>query len=79
MVLIHRTAVYGPVRTVVWEGEAARPTPIPIVSGRSDSVEVEVLYPADCGEGLAVPVDRAAQLLHASFRRNISTTPLRFG
>src|SRR4030088_2964984 len=28
--LIYRTAVYGPVCTVVWEGEAARPTPIPI-------------------------------------------------
>jgi hypothetical protein len=28
--IIHRTAVYGPVRTVVWEGAAARPTPIPI-------------------------------------------------
>ena len=28
--LIRRTAVYGPVCTVVWEGEAARPTPIPI-------------------------------------------------
>src|ERR1700704_5799547 len=29
--LIYRTAVYGPVCTVVWEGEAARPTPIPIL------------------------------------------------
>ena len=29
--LTHRTAVYGPVCTVVWEGEAVRPTPIPIV------------------------------------------------
>jgi hypothetical protein len=29
--LTHRTAVYGPVRTVVWEGEAVRPTPIPIL------------------------------------------------
>src|ERR1700704_6281938 len=28
--LIYRTAVYGPVCTAVWEGEAARPTPIPI-------------------------------------------------
>ena len=27
---IQRTAVYGPVCTVVWEGEAARPTPIPM-------------------------------------------------
>src|SRR3977135_784676 len=32
--LIYRTAVYGPVCTVVWEGEAARPTPIPIVRNR---------------------------------------------
>jgi hypothetical protein len=31
--LIRRTAVYGPVCTVVWEGEAARPTPIPIFAG----------------------------------------------
>src|SRR3979490_492463 len=30
--LIYRTAVYGPVCTVVWEGEAARPTPIPILA-----------------------------------------------
>src|SRR3981189_1021863 len=32
--LIYRTAVYGPVCTVVWEGEAARPTPIPIAGPR---------------------------------------------
>src|SRR3981189_3038357 len=32
--LIYRTAVYGPVCTVVWEGEAARPTPIPILEHR---------------------------------------------
>src|SRR4030081_439105 len=32
--LIYRTDVYGPVCTVVWEGEAARPTPIPIQRGR---------------------------------------------
>src|SRR3981081_3069185 len=30
--LIYRTAVYGPVCTVVWEAEAARPTPSPIGS-----------------------------------------------
>jgi hypothetical protein len=29
--LIHRTAVYRPARTVAWEGEGARPTPIPIL------------------------------------------------
>ena len=34
--LTHRTAVYGPVCTVVWEGEAVRPTPYPDW-GRSDS------------------------------------------
>ena len=37
--LIHRTAVYGPVCTVVWEGEAARPTPIP-----NSPVRARVLY-----------------------------------
>src|ERR1700704_1523109 len=33
--LIYRTAVYGPVCTVVWEGEAARPPPIPIAPSSS--------------------------------------------
>jgi hypothetical protein len=28
--VIGKAPVYGPVSTVVWEGEAARPTPIPI-------------------------------------------------
>jgi hypothetical protein len=43
---IQRTAVYGPVCTVVWEGEAARPTPIPIVPIMIDGSKVKVLYPA---------------------------------
>ena len=34
--LTHRTAVYGPVCTVVWEGEAVRPTPIPILANEPD-------------------------------------------
>ena len=38
--LTHRTAVYGPVCTVVWEGEAVRPTPIPIVTGRRPGMEL---------------------------------------
>ena len=42
---IQRTAVYGPVCTVVWEGEAARPTPIPIGPIMMDGSKVKVLYP----------------------------------
>src|SRR4051794_19052562 len=34
-----RTAVYGPVCTVVWEGEAVRPTPIPISAAVFTSCE----------------------------------------
>jgi hypothetical protein len=30
--LISRTAVYGPVRTVVWEGRSAMGVPIPIAA-----------------------------------------------
>src|SRR4030088_3637790 len=41
--LIYRTAVYGPVCTVVWEGEAARPTPIPIwMAGETRAVGNQV-------------------------------------
>src|SRR6266700_2405899 len=36
---IHRTAVYGPVRTVVWEGAAVRPTPIPIAAMVAQGLE----------------------------------------
>src|SRR5258705_12936154 len=42
--LIYRTAVYGPVCTVVWEGEAARPAPIPIES-RPDAGTEHVTEP----------------------------------
>ena len=44
--------MYGPVCTVVWEGEAVRPTPIPIrVASMIDSLEAE--FQPDGGEGLA--------------------------
>jgi hypothetical protein len=44
--LIHRTAVYGPVCTVVWEGEAARPTPIPIQAAAASDWSLRAVYPA---------------------------------
>jgi hypothetical protein len=34
MLLNHRTAVYGPVRTVVWEGTSREAPPIPITDTR---------------------------------------------
>ena len=36
--LIQRTAVYGPVRTVVWEGRSLEAPPIPILSAERSAV-----------------------------------------
>ena len=45
--LIQRTAVYGPVRTGVWEGRSREAPPYPdCAPGMSIDLEVEVLYPA---------------------------------
>src|SRR5215207_1953186 len=45
--LIHRTAVYGPVRTVVWEGRSREAPPYPdCAPSMFDSLEVEVLCPS---------------------------------
>src|SRR6195256_3621694 len=60
--LIYRTAVYGPVCTVVWEGEAARPTPIPI--GRCSVFEQTPSQPFAC-----IPGRNSAEGCHAYFRR----------
>jgi hypothetical protein len=41
----NRTAVYGPVRTVVWEGSGRKAAPYPdCVPGMSCFEEVQVLY-----------------------------------
>lgn len=41
-----RTAVYGPVCTVVWEEGSRKAPPYPDVPSMRISLEVKVLYPA---------------------------------